>query len=305
MKTLSILCGLLFITLTGQSQIYYVQDMSTTQIDSLDRERTVVLLPGGILEEHGPYLPSSTDGYMNLALTNSVANTIIKTPGMKVLIFPLLPLGNGGANEIGRKYNFPGTFTVRKSTLRSVLMDWSSEIGEKGFKKLFVIHMHGAPNHNRAIDEACGYFNDTYKGRMVNIWNLGFRTHAPSMDSTSEKEDGFTVHAGASEHSMLYYLQPRFLKLYSKNAPAVTAANPGQLDVLAKKDGWPGYWGSPRLATVAYGKLVWDAWVQNINEQVIKVLNGTYDFAQPTYGELQSKNPAQKSVDEDAARHDQ
>ena len=45
------------------AQIYHVKDMNTEQIKALDREKTVVLLPGGILEEHGPYLPSFSDGY--------------------------------------------------------------------------------------------------------------------------------------------------------------------------------------------------------------------------------------------------
>ena len=46
------------------AQIYHVKDMNTEQIRALDRETTVVILPGGILEQHGPYLPSFTDGYM-------------------------------------------------------------------------------------------------------------------------------------------------------------------------------------------------------------------------------------------------
>lgn len=183
-------------------------------------------------------------------------------------------------------------------------MDWSSEICDKGFKKIFVIHMHGAPNHNRAIDEACNYFNDTYKGKMINMWNLAIHFRPPSLDSAGEKGDGFTVHAGAGEHSMLYYLQPRFQQLYNKNAPAATAANPGQLDVLAKKNGWPGYWGSPRLASAAYGRIVWEAWTSAITTQVQRILDGTYDFTRPTYGEMQAKNPAQKLVDEDALKHD-
>ena len=40
--------------LTSPAQIFHVQDMSTTDIIALDRAKTVVLLPGGILEEHGP-----------------------------------------------------------------------------------------------------------------------------------------------------------------------------------------------------------------------------------------------------------
>jgi hypothetical protein len=35
--------------------------MNTRQIQALDRQRTVVVIPGGILEEHGPYLSSYSD----------------------------------------------------------------------------------------------------------------------------------------------------------------------------------------------------------------------------------------------------
>ena len=35
------------------AQVYKLADMNTRQIQALDRQRTVVLIPGGILEEHG------------------------------------------------------------------------------------------------------------------------------------------------------------------------------------------------------------------------------------------------------------
>ena len=46
---------------SASAQIYRVAEMNTDQIRALDRETTIVLLPGGILEQHGPYLPSFTD----------------------------------------------------------------------------------------------------------------------------------------------------------------------------------------------------------------------------------------------------
>jgi Creatinine amidohydrolase len=62
MRVVSYVTRLLFIGLTAFvgpafAQIYHVKDMNTEQIKALDREKTVVLLPVGILEEHGPYLP--------------------------------------------------------------------------------------------------------------------------------------------------------------------------------------------------------------------------------------------------------
>jgi hypothetical protein len=43
------------------SRIYHLAELNTEQIRSLDRDRTAVLIPGGVLEEHGPFLPCSTD----------------------------------------------------------------------------------------------------------------------------------------------------------------------------------------------------------------------------------------------------
>ncbi|MBE3568473.1 MAG: creatininase family protein, partial [Thermogemmatispora sp.] len=35
--------------------------MSWTELDHLDRERTVILMSAGPLEQHGPHLPVGTD----------------------------------------------------------------------------------------------------------------------------------------------------------------------------------------------------------------------------------------------------
>src|SRR5579859_3292377 len=54
-------------------QILQFAELNTNQIRSLDRTKTVVLIPGGILEQHGPYLPSFTDGYVDAAVTQELA----------------------------------------------------------------------------------------------------------------------------------------------------------------------------------------------------------------------------------------
>jgi creatinine amidohydrolase/Fe(II)-dependent formamide hydrolase-like protein len=63
------------------------------KIRALARAKTVVVLPGGILEEHGPYLPSFADGYMSDHLTDALARALAARPGWTVLLFPLIPLG--------------------------------------------------------------------------------------------------------------------------------------------------------------------------------------------------------------------
>jgi hypothetical protein len=63
MRIFAYLTRLIFVRITvfaslGFAQIYHVQEMNTEQIKALDREKTVVRLPVGILEERGPYLTS-------------------------------------------------------------------------------------------------------------------------------------------------------------------------------------------------------------------------------------------------------
>jgi hypothetical protein len=60
----------------ASAQVYTLANMNTRQIQALDRQRTVILIPGGILEEHGPYLPSYTDGYAIEAYTRALATPL-------------------------------------------------------------------------------------------------------------------------------------------------------------------------------------------------------------------------------------
>ena len=73
------------------AQIHRVAQMNTEQIRALDKQKTVVILTGGILEEHGPHLPSFSDGYSNGWLTQRLAEEVVQRPGMSVLLFPTIP----------------------------------------------------------------------------------------------------------------------------------------------------------------------------------------------------------------------
>jgi len=119
--------GVLLFSTSSNAQIYRIAEMNVGQIKKLNKEKTVVILPGGIVEEHGSFLPTFTDGYWNEQLTRELAKAIAAKKGWSVVIFPTIPLGNSGANDIGGKFNFPGTYAVRFEFLRWFLRDWATE----------------------------------------------------------------------------------------------------------------------------------------------------------------------------------
>jgi creatinine amidohydrolase len=263
------------------TDIFHLKELNTTQIQSLDTNKTVVLIPGGILEEHGPYLPSFTDGFWNEKLTDTIAKAIAKRKDWKVLIFPTIPLGNSGANDVGMKYSFPGTYTVRFETLRSIFMDIATELGEQGFKNIFIIHGHGAPNHQRALDQTADYFNETYDGKMVNLMGLNpviLNWFDASQTLQQQKEDGFTIHAGMAETSSMLYLVPHLVDSNYKQATPFTGNTMEDLIEIAKSPKWKGYFGSQRIATSRYGQDAWNRNSKMFIQYVLDILDNKLDL---------------------------
>jgi creatinine amidohydrolase len=263
-------------------QIFQLAQLNTNQIRSLDRNKTVVLIPGGILEQHGPYLPSFTDGFVDSAATQELANAIVARPGWTVLIFPPIPIGFGGANDIGGKWSFPGSFTVRTETLRAVYMDLSSEFGEQGFRWIFLVNDHADPLHARALNQASSYFHETYGGTMVHLRDLMpiatcCGTEAKMFTPAEQAEEGFSVHAGADEHSLVLFLRPELVDPSLKTAPSLTGKGLDDLFRIADSKDWPGYFGAPRLASAAFGARHFAEFVRVESELVLKILDG-FDY---------------------------
>jgi len=307
MKRLQVAAILMFLSAaTASAQIYRVAEMNVEQIRALDKQKTVVLLPGGILEQHGPYLPSGSDTLMNAWWTQALAEAIVSRPDWKALIFPTVPLGTSGANVLGGKYNFPGSYTVRPETERAVFMDLASDIGEQGFRWIFVFHAHGSPLHNLMLDEAGDYFRDVYKGKMINLPGL---LRKPTQIETSRsaelmKEEGaFEVHAGMSETSRILFLRPDLISMSYLTAKPFTANNPYEAIQLAKSDNWLGYIGSPRLATAAYGAQKMRNDANEFNRLALAILDGLDERTIPRVSDVAFKNKDVANVEAGTSRH--
>jgi creatinine amidohydrolase len=261
------------------AQIYNVREMNTDQIVALDRAKTVVLIPVGNLEEHGPYLPSDTDGYQSEYLARRLASAIASRPGWSVLNFPPVPLGVASAQNIGGKLHFPGSYDVRESTFRAVFVDLAVTLGEQGFRWVFVVDSHGAPGHHRALDQAGDYFRARYGGRMVGLNGLvPVQNAAAGLGAARSQafrdENGLDVHAGANEHSYLLFLQPDLVHPGFVNAKPLTGRSWADLARIVRADDWPGYFGSPRLASREYGEARMQARAAVMTDYALKILDG-------------------------------
>lgn len=238
-----------------------LEELTYPEIDALDRQRSIFFLTFGNLEEHGPHIPIGSDYYQAIGVRDRLIERLRgEHPDYAMIVVPVIPLGEGGANDLARQFNHIGTFATRYSTLRDVAIDMGAAIASKGFQNIFLIHSHGTPLHNVAFSEAAGFISDRFDVQMVNVTSLVFGEGFYS-DAVIEKhlgpgwqeQIGITGHAGTAETSANLFLHDLVKPLYRDLEPFVVKDLPGVFSI-SERAGWQGYWSDPSKASAAIGE---------------------------------------------------
>ena len=253
---------------TGSSALM-LEQLTYPEIDELDRDHSIFILTFGILEEHGPHLPIGSDTYQAVGVRDRLVKLLQKShPDFGVVLVPVIPLGEGGFNNLANEFTHIGTYSIRYSTLRDVAIDMGSAIAANGFKHIFLIHNHGAPLHNIAFSEAAEFVSDRFDTNMVNISSLaagtGFYSDAIVTDHLGSgwlEEIGIAGHAGVVETSINLYLHDFVDPIYKELEPFVVPDRQS-LFQIPERDGWQGYISDPSQATAALGEDLMDDFVK-------------------------------------------
>jgi len=123
-------------------------DMTWQDIEKAAQAGAIVLLPTGVIEEHGPHMGLGVDTYCSY-LACKLTREGLESKGIRTLIAPPYYWGINTATG-----SFPGSFTVRKETMQNVLYDILASINRWGFTHVFNINWHGEQDHTEAILEA-------------------------------------------------------------------------------------------------------------------------------------------------------
>lgn len=244
------------------SGVLKLEELSYTDIDALDREKTIFVLTFGNMEEHGPHLPVGSDYFQVLGVREGLVKKLRQShPGYTFVLVPVVPLGEGGFNDMARQFDHVGTFGVRFSTLRDVAVDLGAAIAGKGFRNIFLLHNHGMPMHNVAFTQASAFVSEKYSVRMTNISSLMFgpelysaKVLAKHLGDTWETELGMAGHAGPAETSANLYLRGELVKPEYKTLPAFPVMGLEELGGIHLRDGFQGYMNDPSKASRTLGR---------------------------------------------------
>ena len=110
-----------------------IEKMSWTEVEGLDKDGTVVLIPIGTVEQHGPAGLVGSDYVVAHRFSVQVA-----AASDGVVVAP--PICYGLSHSFK---HFPGTLTIRPSTFEALVLDVCEALLSHGFKKLILVNSHG------------------------------------------------------------------------------------------------------------------------------------------------------------------
>jgi len=250
-------------------------DLTWKQVDALDRNATVFVLPISPLEEHGPHLPIGTD-FLTTAETAKEAMQVVQKqkPNVHAVLHPPIPLGH-----TGMALGFPGTATIPVKTVRSIVMDTVSALADYQFRYFVICTFHMDLGHLKGIYQAIDRLQTSYPAlKIIEPWGPYFygldvekREPKPTFDTHLE------IHGCYRETSMMLYQFPYLVDPVYKTLPPVTydVYSPKALGKTFKTVGaTEGYIGSPANATSDYGRWYYQEIVETIANATLNMLNG-------------------------------
>tara|TARA_Y100000590_G_scaffold24253_2_gene27593 strand:+ start:4259 stop:5008 length:750 start_codon:yes stop_codon:yes gene_type:complete len=112
----------------------FLENMTWPEVKTaLDRGYSTVVVPVGAVEQHGPHLPLCVDAERGIRLGLEVARRL-----GNALVAPTIRIG---CSE--HHMDFPGTISIRVSTLISLCTDYCISLSHHGFTRIYLVPSHG------------------------------------------------------------------------------------------------------------------------------------------------------------------
>jgi creatinine amidohydrolase len=206
-------------------------DLPWEAVQKAAQAGAVILLPVGIIEEHGPHLGLGPDVYLAYQWSKLTRRTL-EALGVQAVIAPPFYWGINSSTGM-----FPGSFTVRPETFKSLLHDILASLKAWGFRYAFVLNLHGDSMHNSVLRVAIKEIHEkldlgVYLLLPGSDWEYGVSQQVPPVpDKALPFPD---VHAGAYETSQMAYYFPEVVdEDLARRLPRTNGFQP------------LGYWGAP------------------------------------------------------------
>jgi len=234
--------------------VHELAQLTWEEVRDLDREHTLVVLPVGAIEAHGPHLPLDTDVVIATAMARAGAKRLGARDKV-VLILPALAYTTAGFAAA-----FQGTLSISRVTVTALVVDLARSLTDQGFRLLALANVHLDPEHLTSLNDAVQLAK---ADRLLPIIFPDL-TRKPWGARLGEEFKSGACHAGQFESSIVIAERPDGVR---ETIRASLVANPSSLSQAIKAGkrtfdaaGGPrAYFGDPAAATADEGARLIDA----------------------------------------------
>lgn len=111
---------------------FLAAELSWTEFEEAMKKNDVMIIPVGILEQHGPHNPLGTDVYIAEYCAGKIAEKAA------ALAAPVFPYGYGPEGR-----NFPGQVSLSAALLRKIWYAYAASYARHGARRFLFINGHG------------------------------------------------------------------------------------------------------------------------------------------------------------------
>jgi creatinine amidohydrolase len=237
--------------------------------------RALVILPVGVVEEHGAHLPLGLDSFAAEVYAEAAAPHL-EEKGYEVVIAPTISYGVARA-----AIDFPGTLSLEPETLRALVVEIGRSLVRHGLQRLVILNGHRDLAHMKSLEEARQTLIEQKTAQVLcvgftsdpDLTAACYREGVPQLSRSAQPDrEG---HGGEWETSLALHAFPDLVK-----EDVVQGLAPNfDYDVEAfrgeTKDYWSlsngsGYFGSPQSGSAETGKKIVAIRGRNIAQVILK-----------------------------------
>ncbi|MGB0744779.1 MAG: creatininase family protein [Opitutales bacterium] len=171
-----------------------IEQLTWPQVKALQSDSTLLVLPLGATEQHGPALPINTDTVIAEALCREAC----KRAG--VAMAPVVPYTSSG----GHTAKWPGTFSLTPMTFIDSLVQFAKWAEATGWTRLYIVNAHAG--NDAPLRVAVDQIRIELMGRLqVGYLNTFFINKAIEEYFTKDATD---LHANRGECDLMLHLAP-------------------------------------------------------------------------------------------------
>lgn len=177
-----------------------MEDMTVAMVREYLRRKKSIIIPIGVIEQHGYHLPLKTDAL----IAERIARLIGRKTG--ILVAPVMYQSFSGGE-------CPGTINISPAVMSLVVSDTLVSLTAQGFRNIFLFIAHGGSENIRALDNALKLLlrsNPVFANVLIAllpIWKFGGKEGWQKALAEGD------WHAGWLETSMVMALAPGLVRM--------------------------------------------------------------------------------------------